>query len=101
MKAKAYAAGIIALAVLILAVRLGALRFGLLVAGLAALVAGFHAFRWAFIPRRELPRNRVRHQRLRLHLYLHPGRGHATLWELHRHWGRRAAYDRASQVRSS
>lgn len=103
MKAKAYAAGVIALAVLVLFLylRLGSLRLGLLAAGLVALVAGLRAFKWAFIPRSDLPRNRVRHQRLRLCLYLHPGRGHATWWELHRQWSRRAAYDRASQVRSS
>lgn len=95
------AIGALALAVLILAVYLGPLRFGLLALGLVALLAVLRTLKWAFIPRRELPRNRVRHQRLRLHLYLHPGRGHATWWELHRQWGRRAAYDRAGQVRSS
>ena len=68
----------------------------------AALVLGlFWAAKWAFWPRSSLPRNRIRHQRIRLSLRLHPGRGHATWWELHRHWGRRACYRRASQVRSS
>ena len=43
---------------------------------------------WAFVPRATLPRNRVRRQTIRLHLRLHPGRGHATAVELHRHWGR-------------
>ena len=40
------------------------------------------AVKWAFLPflpYRRLPRNRVRHLRLRLHLRLHPGAGHATV----------------------
>ena len=68
----------------------------------AALVLGlFWAAKWALWPRSSLPRNRIRHQRIRLSLRLHPGRGHATWWELHRHWGRRACYKRVRQVRSS
>ena len=82
-------------------VALGPLRFGLLVAGLAALVLALWAAKWAFVPRGELPRNRVRHQRIRLYLRLHPGRGHATWWELHRQWSRTAAFRRVSRVRSS
>ena len=35
--------------------------------------------KWAFAPGRRLPRHRVRHTRLRLHLRLHPGRGYATV----------------------
>ena len=42
---------------------------------------------WAFVPRDHLPRNRVRGKNIRLHLRLHPGAGHATAFELHRHWG--------------
>jgi hypothetical protein len=80
---------------------LGPLRFALLVAGLVVLVSALWAAKWAFIPRRELPRNRVRCQRIRLYLRLHPGRGHATWWELHRQWSRTAAYRRVSRVRSS
>jgi hypothetical protein len=38
--------------------------------------------KWAFLPDWRLPRNRVRHLRIRLRLRLHPGRGHATLIEL-------------------
>ena len=101
MKAKAIGALVVAIILLALYLKLGPLLLGLLALGVVALVAGFHAAKWAFWPRAELPRNRVRHQRIRLYLRLHPGRGHATWWELHRQWGRRAAYERASQVRSS
>lgn len=93
--------GLIALAAIILAVALGPFRFALLIAALLLLFLAFHAVKWAFWPRSSLPRNRIRHQRIRLFLHLHPGRGHATLWELHRHWGRRACYRRIRQVRSS
>ena len=99
MKAKLILA--LAAAIVLLYFKLGELRFGLLVTGVALLVAGFYAAKWAFVPRSELPRNRVRHQRWRLYLYLHPGRGHATWWELHRQWGRRSAYKRSAQVRPS
>jgi type IV secretion system protein VirD4 len=54
---------------------------------------------WAFIPRHHLPRNRVRDMRIRLHLRLHPGRGHATLFELHWRWGRLAAYRQSGRTR--
>ena len=50
---------------------------------------------WAFVPRSTLPRNRVRRQNIRLRLRLHPGRGHATVVELHRHWGRLASARKA------
>jgi type IV secretion system protein VirD4 len=54
---------------------------------------------WAFIPRDDLPRNRVRRQNIRLHLRLHPGRGQATIFELHRHWGRLASARKARYAR--
>ena len=95
------AIGLIALAVLALAVALGSSRFALLAAAVLVLLLAFWTVKWAFWPRSSLPRNRIRHQRIRLSLRLHPGRGHATWWELHRHWGRRACYRRARQVRSS
>ena len=95
------AIGLIALAVFGLAVALGSFRFALLATAVLVLLLAFRAVKWAFWPRSSLPRNRIRHQRIRLSLRLHPGRGHATWWELHRHWGRRACYRRASQVRSS
>ena len=54
---------------------------------------------WAFVPRDDLPRNRVRRQNIRLHLRLHPGAGHATAFELHRHWGRLASARKARYAR--
>ena len=54
---------------------------------------------WAFVPRPTLPRNRIRQQNARLHLRLHPGRGHATVAELHRHWGRLASARKARYAR--
>ena len=98
---KAKAAGMAGVALLILIWRIGLFDFGLLVLGLAALVLGFRAAKWAFWPHHELPRHRVRHQRIRLHLRLHPGRGHATAFELHRHWGRLAAARKAKYARPS
>ena len=50
----------------------------LLAVALLALVLAFRAAKWAFWPRHELPRHRVRHLKMRLFLRLHPGRGHAT-----------------------
>ena len=57
--------------------------------------------KWAFAPGRGLPRHRVRHARLRLHLRLHPGRGYATCVELWLRWGRLAAYRRSKRIRPS
>jgi len=54
---------------------------------------------WAFVPRSRLARNRVRRQNIRLRLRLHPGRGQATLVELHRHWGRLASARKARYAR--
>lgn len=99
MKAKLLIA--LAIVIVVLWLYLGTSRFELLLAALAALALGLWATKWAFIPRSELPRNRVRHQRIRLYLRLHPGRGHATWWELHRQWSCTAAYRRVSRVRSS
>ena len=59
------------------------------------------ALKWAFVPHRRLPGNRVRHNRLRVRLRLHPGRGHATLFELWLRWGRFAAYRRSKRSRRS
>ena len=67
---------------------------------LVALGAAWFA-KWAFIPHRELPGNRTRHLRWRLHLRVHPGRGHATLPELWWHWGRFAAWRTGKQTRRS
>ena len=76
----------------------------LIVAGLIllAVVAGCVRFAWwAFIPIRQLPGNRVRHNRIRIRLRLHPGRGHATAFALWLRWGRFAAFRRSSKIRPS
>ncbi len=62
------------------------------------------AVKWAFLPSlpyRRLPRHRVRYLRLRLHLRLHPGPGHATVAELWLRWGRFAALRRSARARRS
>ena len=62
------------------------------------------AVKWAFLPAvpyRRLPRHRVRYLRLRLHLRLHPGPGHATVAELWLRWGRLAAFRRSARARRS
>ena len=55
--------------------------------------------KWAFLPDRRLPRNRVRYMRIRLRLRLHPGKGHATLAELWWRWGRLAAIRHGRRTR--
>jgi type IV secretion system protein VirD4 len=57
--------------------------------------------RWAFLPTRHLPGNRVRHLRIRLHLRLHPGKGFAHAFSLWLRWGRLAAVRRSSRIRPS
>ena len=62
------------------------------------------AVKWAFlpfVPWRRLPRNRVRHLRLRVHLRLHPGAGQATVLELWLRWGRFAVFRRSGRARRS
>jgi hypothetical protein len=70
-------------------------------AGLVAGVAMLLFASWAVLPSRRLPRNRVRHMRLRARLRLHPGHGHATVFELWLRWGRLAAARRARRSRPS
>ena len=72
-------------------------RLVLLLAVLA--VAGLFVAR--FRDRGRLPRNRVRHLRVRLHLRLRPGRGHATALEIWLHWGRLAAWRHSGRSRQS
>ena len=55
--------------------------------------------KWAFLSGRRLPRNRVRHMRVRLRLRLHPGKGHATVVELWWRWGRLAVLRHGGRVR--
>lgn len=57
------------------------------------------AIKWAFFAGRRLPRNRVRHQRIRLRLGLHPGKGLATVFELWWRWGRLAAFRHGNRTR--
>jgi hypothetical protein len=80
---------------------------------IAALIAtadiALAGLRWAFfpwlpyrrLPRHRVRRHRVRHLRLRLHLRLHPGAGHASVLELWLHWGRLAALRRSGPIRRS
>ena len=68
---------------------------------LAVLLVLAVAFRWAFLPARYLPGNRVRHLRIRLHLRLHPGKGFATVFGLWLRWGRLAALRRSGRIRRS
>ena len=56
---------------------------------------------WCFGPHSHLPHFRVRYLRLRLHLRLHPGRGHASVFELWLRWGRFASFRRSRRVRPS
>jgi len=60
--------------------------------------------KWAFfpfIPWSRLPRHRVRYMRLRLHLRLHPGPGHASIGELWLRWGRLAVFRTSGRSRRS
>jgi type IV secretion system protein VirD4 len=68
---------------------------------LAVLLILAAAFRWAFLPARYLPGNRVRHLQIRLHLRLHPGKGFATVLGLWLRWGRLAALRRSGRIRRS
>jgi type IV secretion system protein VirD4 len=70
-------------------------------AAAAAAVLALLLAAWALAPRLRLPRHRVRHMRLRARLRLHPGRGHASMFELWLRWGRLAAARRARRSRPS
>jgi type IV secretion system protein VirD4 len=59
------------------------------------------AIKWAFFHGRRLPRHRVRHMRIRLRLRLHPGKGHATVFELWWRWGRLAMFRNSRRTRPS
>jgi type IV secretion system protein VirD4 len=59
------------------------------------------ALRWCLLPHGRLPRYRVMYMRLRVRLRLHPGRGHATVFELWARWGRFAAFCRSRRSRRS
>ena len=66
--------------------------FAVLIVLLLALALVVWLAKWAWWPSRKLPGNRLRRQRIRLHLRLHPGRGHATVLELFWHWSRWASW---------
>ena len=57
--------------------------------------------RWSFLPHGRLPKFRARYLRARLYLRLHPGRGHATAFDLWLRWGRLAAFRRSRRCRPS
>ena len=67
--------------------------------GVLLVVAGLA--KWVLVHGRQLPGNRVRHARIRLHLRLHPGRGYATVFELWLRWGRFAAFRKSRRIRAS
>ena len=83
------------------AVPAGLAMFLGLIAVLLAFALLFWFAKWAWWPSRTLPGNRLRHQRIRLHLRLHPGRGHATVAELFWHWSRFASWRLSGKTRSS
>ena len=64
------------------------------------LMAGVSA-KWAFLPGRRLPSNRVRYLRIRLHLRLHPGKGFTHAFSLWLRWGRLASLRRSGRIRPS
>jgi type IV secretion system protein VirD4 len=72
-----------------------------LIAALLVIAVVVRGIGWAFLPSHKLPGNRIRHQRIRLHLRLHPGRGHATVIELFWHWSRFASWRLSAKTRSS
>jgi type IV secretion system protein VirD4 len=80
--------------------RLAAKLLCYLAAACAVLVAVAAARRTARAGRR-LPGLRAPHLRVRLWLRLHPGRGFATLAELHLRWGRLTAARHAVRIRPS
>ncbi len=71
------------------------------VACLVALALVLLFARWAFLPQHKLPVNRVRYQRIRLRLCLHPGKGHATLFQLWWKWSRYASFRLSPRIRPS
>ena len=72
-----------------------------LIVALLVFAVLFWLARWAWWPSRRLPGNRLRHQRIRLRLRLHPGRGHATVIELFWHWSRFASWRLSGKTRPS
>jgi hypothetical protein len=101
-KTGSIAAGAIGLAVAAFVVARWAVRADrIALAAVAAGVAALLAAAWAVLPRKHLPRHRVRYMRVRARLGLHPGPGHATVFELWLRWGNLAAARRARRSRPS
>jgi hypothetical protein len=72
-----------------------------IIIALAFIILTVLTVRVAFIPRRSLPRNRVRYLRWRLYLHLHPGRGIATAFEIWWRWGSFASFRQSRRMRPS
>jgi type IV secretory pathway TraG/TraD family ATPase VirD4 len=71
----------------------------IVLAVLAVIIYVPRGFRWAFMPQKRLPRNRVRYQRVRLALHLHPGKGHATVVQIAMHWSKWATFKTSKIIR--
>jgi len=67
---------------------------------LLVVVAGGLFAKWACWPSSKLPRHRVRNMIIRTRLHVHPGRGHATRWELMRKWGAWASFRQSKRTRA-
>src|ERR1039457_2059294 len=74
---------------------------GLIFTALLAALFIVAAVKWALFHGQNVPRHRVRHHRIRVRLHLHPGRGHATAFELWLRWGRLASFRESSPPRPS
>ncbi len=59
------------------------------------------ALRWCLMPTNRIPHFRIQTLGFRLHLRLHPGRGHATTFQLWLRWGRLAAFRKSARCRRS
>jgi len=68
---------------------------------LAAILVIAALAKWAFWPSMKLPANRVGYTRLRLRLWLRPGRGFASALECWLHWGRLASFRTSKRARPS
>lgn len=83
----------------------GLLVGGVLIPGLAVSIAvyltGAGLLKWAFMPSPRLPRRRTLRTRIRIRLHLHPGRGHASRYEIAARWSAFASFRESGRVRRS